>query len=267
MDKPRFKIFRPSERLKPFVRYYWILKSPAMQPTLTFPIGYPQLIFHRGARFHIPEPAAEQAQFTISGQVNFPAEIQSHGSVETIVVVFHPHAAGTVFNIPVSAFYNQEIDGYSLGDLGLNRMADEVLHNDDSEDTIRLIERCLELRLNECGLHDFNRIGASLRELFHNRIFHVEEMAHRACLSRKQFERIFLKAVGMKPKEYSSVARFQKSLWLMQNGNQDFADISYACGYSDQSHFIREFRRFSGFTPTGLLKKQPVYSDLFSCPV
>jgi len=40
----------------------------------------------------------------------------------------------------------------------------------------------------------------------------------------------------MKPKEYSNVVRFQKSLWLMQNGNRDFADIAYlSCSVMHES--------------------------------
>ncbi|MCM1333406.1 MAG: helix-turn-helix transcriptional regulator [Bacteroides sp.] len=209
---------------------------------------------------------AEQARFSISGQVNFPARIQSSGDVETIVVVFYPHAISTMFNIPVSAFYNQEIDGYSLGDKRLNILADDVLDADDSTEAIKLIEQWLSSRLAESGIYNFNRVGASLKHLFLDNAGSVESMAQLACLSRKQFERVFFNAVGMMPKEYSNVARFQKSLWLMQNGNRNFADIAFSCGFADQSHFIRECRHYSGTTPAELLKTQPVYSDLFASP-
>lgn len=233
---------------------------------MTFPIGCPQLIFHRRSQFYIPELKTEQARFSISGQVNFPARVQSPGDVETVVVVFHPHAIGTVFNIPVSSFYNQEIDGYSLGDKRLNILADDVLNAEDSIEAIELIERYLLSRLAEPGIYDFKRVGVSLKHLFLDNTISVENMAQLACLSRKQFERVFFNAVGMKPKEYSNVARFQKSLLLMQNGNRDFADIAHSCGYADQSHFIRECRRYSGTTPAELLKIQPIYSDLFTSP-
>ncbi len=258
--------YRPSVRLQPFIRYYWVLNTNERLDTLTFPIGYPQLIFHRRARFYIPELEAEQARFSISGQVNFPARIQSSGDVETIVVVFHPHAIGTLFNIPVSSFYNEEIDGYSLGDKRLNILADDVLNADDSEEAVEMIEKWLLSRLDEAAIYGFNRVGAALKQLFLDNSINVDGMAQLACLSRKQFERVFVNAVGMKPKEYSNVVRFQKTLWLMQNGNRDFADIAYSCGYSDQSHFIREYRRYSGTTPAELLKTQPVYSDLFASP-
>ncbi|MCI9054901.1 MAG: helix-turn-helix transcriptional regulator [Muribaculaceae bacterium] len=261
-----FRYIVPNAQLQPFIRYYWILNTTENLDTLTFPIGCPQLIFHRRSQFYIPELKTEQARFSISGQVNFPARVQSPGDVETVVVVFHPHAIGTVFNIPVSSFYNQEIDGYSLGDKRLNILADDVLNAEDSIEAIELIERYLLSRLAEPGIYDFKRVGVSLKHLFLDNTISVENMAQLACLSRKQFERVFFNAVGMKPKEYSNVARFQKSLLLMQNGNRDFADIAHSCGYADQSHFIRECRRYSGTTPAELLKIQPIYSDLFTSP-
>ena len=261
-----FTFYSPCKHQQSFIRYYWILNTNENLDVLTFPIGYPQLIFHRRTRFYIPELDSEHARFSISGQVNFPARIQSSGDIETIVVVFYPHAIGTMFNIPVSSFYNQEIDGYSLGDKRLNALADAVLNADDSDEAVKMIEKWLLSRLEETAIFNFKRVGASLRHLFHDNNISVESMAQLACLSRKQFERVFFNAVGMKPKEYSSVVRFQKSLWLMQNGNRDFADIAYACGYADQSHFIRECRKYSGTTPAELLKSQQVYSDLFASP-
>lgn len=261
-----FRYILPGAQLQPFIRYYWILNTNEDVDTLTFPIGCPQLIFHRWSRFYIPELKTEQARFSISGQVNFPARIQSSDDVETIVVVFHPHAIGTMFNIPVSSFYNQEIDGYSLGDKSLNILADDVLNADDAAEAIKIIEKWLLSRLEDTAIYNFKRVGVSLKHLFLDNAINVENMSQLACLSRKQFERVFFNAVGMKPKEYSNVVRFQRSLWLMQNGNRDFADIAYSCGYSDQSHFIRECRRYSGTTPAELLKTQPVYSDLFASP-
>lgn len=266
MDNACVQFIRPSEWLQPYVRYCWILRSNDELDTLTFPIGCPQLIFHRRARFYIPELESEQARFSISGQVNFPARIQSSDDVETIVVVFYPHAIATMFNIPVSSFYNEEIDGYALCDKSLNNLADDVLDADDSTEAVKMIEKWLLSRLEESVMYNFNRVGASLQHIFHDNTISVDSMAQLACLGRKQFERVFFNAVGMKPKEYSSIVRFQKSLWLMQCGNRDFADIAYSCGYADQSHFIRECRRYSGTTPAELLKTQSVYSDLFASP-
>ena len=96
----------------------------------------------------------------------------------------------------------------------------------------------------------------------------VTELASVACLSKKQFERLFNEMVGANPKEYARVVRFQKSLKLLQRYSEDTnqAQLAYQCGYADQSHFIREFKQFSGYTPLSLLNVCKPYSDLFNNP-
>lgn len=259
-------IFRPCKLLDAYLRYYWILRSREELNALTFPIGCTQLIFHRKNTLYIPELRVHQPQFAISGQVNFPATLQSTDDTEMIVVVFKPHAA-TIFDIPISAFYNHEIDGFDLGDSGLNTLAYRVFDATCAEDGIRIIEQWLISRLNEKNIFDFSRIGASLSILFSGCKTTVSDMANAACLGKRQFQRVFFNSIGMKPKEYARIARFQKSLWFMQNGNRDYIDIALSSGYSDQSHFIRECREYSGLAPIELIALQPIYSDLFSSPV
>ncbi len=94
----------------------------------------------------------------------------------------------------------------------------------------------------------------------------IEKLADTVCLGKKQYERIFRENVGMNPKEYARVVRFQKAMRLMQCGIRNYAGIAAECGYSDQSHFIRDFKALSGHTPKELLKHCTPYSDLFSNP-
>lgn len=89
------------------------------------------------------------------------------------------------------------------------------------------------------------------------------------ALSKKQFERLFHSFVGINPKEYTRIVRFQKALAQMQHqaGKEiNQAQIAYASGYADQSHFIRDFKKFCGYTPMSLLKVSNPYSDLFTNP-
>ena len=82
------------EELRPYVRYYWTLKSDKPFSVLTFPIGCPQMIFHRGSPLYIRELSSRQNKFTVSGQVKFPTHIASDGNTEMIVAVFYPHTIG-----------------------------------------------------------------------------------------------------------------------------------------------------------------------------
>lgn len=259
------KIIRPREELRSYVRYYWILKSYEPFSVLTFPIGCPQIIFHRGTPPLIPELSTRQDKFTISGQVNFPAHIQFDGNTEMIVAVFYPHTFGMFIDTPPSAFYTQEISGYGLGNGHLNLLADRIFDCPDSESAILLMEQWLTARIKESL--KIKRIGAALSSLLQFPSTPVDTLAGIACVGKKQFERIFHECIGMNPKEYGRIARFQCALHMMQLGSRNYADIAYANGYADQSHFIRDFRQFSGMTPRQLTKYQAPYSDLYTVPV
>lgn len=114
------------------------------------------------------------------------------------------------------------------------------------------------------------RIDATIRQIFICPQTSITELSGIACLSKKQFERSFNSFVGINPKEYTRIVRFQKALAQMQYqpGKEiNQALIAYTSGYADQSHFIREFKQFCGYTPMSLLKISNPYSDLFTNPL
>lgn len=265
-----FTFYRPCALLRQYVRYYWALRSRDALNELTFPVGCPQIIFHKKSPLYVPELNTMQPVFAVSGQVNYPAGLQSTGEVEMIVTVFYPHVLWEMFGVPVAEFYNAEVSGYDLSDrrLRLRELADRVYDTEDSAECVRLIEEWLLSVLYDRPMTlNCRRIGEALGCLFADTGTTVSRMADCACLSERQFARTFRTAVGMSPKEYARIARFQKSLYMMQHGVREFAAIAYGCGYADQSHFIRECRAYSGYAPTVLLEHGPIYSDLFHSPV
>lgn len=258
------KVVRPRKELRPYVRYYWMLTSDEPFSVLTFPIGCPQIIFHRKTPLYIPEINRSQSRLTISGQVNFAAHIQSDGNLEMIVAVFYPHTIGMFIDTPPSAFYNQEISGYDISNRQLDETAAKIFDSQGGHAAIAILENWLLTRISPTLNH--RRISGSIDLLMRDPAISVYGLADTACLSLKQYARIFREQVGMNPKEYARVVRFQKALWMLQRGARNFAGISAECGYADQSHFIRDFKAMSGLTPKSLLNHCTPYSDLFTNP-
>lgn len=225
-------IYQPREKLRPYVRYYWVLESNEPFSVLIFPISCPQIIFHKETRLYIPELDKNQSQFTISGQVNFPAHIQSGGSLEMVVAVFYPHTIGMFIDTPPSAFYNLEISGYDIENRRLNDVSKRIFDCENAKECIDILTDYLlsKIRLSL----NIRRIGTSISTLFRAPSTLVNALADRACLSKRQYERVFRDTVGMNPKEYARIVRFQKALWLMQRGESNYAGIAAECGYSDQ---------------------------------
>lgn len=69
-------------------------------------------------------------------------------------------------------------------------------------------------------------------------------------LSERTFERRFVAEVGLTPAHYRRLARFRSVLRLHNSGHRNWADVAAMTGFSDQSHLVREFRQFTGLTPT-----------------
>lgn len=110
------------------------------------------------------------------------------------------------------------------------------------------------------------RIQRSITSLLTDPGQKVNSLAGLTCLGKRQFERVFQYTVGMSPKEYARVVRFQKALWFIQQNKNNYAGIAIDCGFSDQSHFIREFKAMSGHTPQTIRQYCEPYSDLFTNP-
>ena len=79
----------------------------------------------------------------------------------------------------------------------------------------------------------------------------VADVAASSGLSSRRLTQVFRDAVGLTPKAYSRVRRFQRALrGLQEPGGPDWANIALECGYYDQSHFNNDFREFSGIVPS-----------------
>ena len=217
------KIYQPRAELRSYVRYYWALEGDEPFSVLTFPIGCPQIIFHKKSPLYIPELDKKQSQFTISGQVNFPAHIQSDGGLEMIVAVLYPHTIGVFIDNPPSAFYNLEISGYDIENRQVNDVAQRIFDCENDKECIDILENFLSSKIRSSL--NISRIGMSVSTLLRVPSTSVNALAASACLGKRQYERVFRETVGMNPKEYARIVKFQKALWLMQRGESNYAGI------------------------------------------
>jgi len=79
----------------------------------------------------------------------------------------------------------------------------------------------------------------------------TRDLAAQLGLSQRHFIKVFSEQVGVTPKQFGRVQRFQRALDLARSSTApDWVDIAVSCGYFDQSHLIHEFQTLSGFSPT-----------------
>ena len=82
----------------------------------------------------------------------------------------------------------------------------------------------------------------------------LSDLVEHIGLSPRRFIQVFRAEVGLTPKLFCRIQRFQEVVRRIGRGQPvDWLDVALACGYFDQAHFIHDFRAFSGLTPTTYL--------------
>ena len=82
----------------------------------------------------------------------------------------------------------------------------------------------------------------------------VKEVSRRTGMSQRRFIQHFREAVGLTPKLFCRILRYQEVIRLVGSEKRvEWAEVALRCGYFGQAHFVHDFRAFSGTTPTNYL--------------
>jgi AraC-like DNA-binding protein len=261
-----FTIIQPSPALAPYVKHYWLLKAVGTTPTqaATVPTGMMSLIFHRGNRLRSLHDNELHPRAFLSGQEKSYANLEYAGQINMLSVVFRPAGARTFFNLPLNKIYNLRVTAGDMEDRDLQKLENALTSTENDRLCILLIEQFLLKRLTRLAEHNIKRIESSIR-LINSGQTDVNRLADAACLSTKQFNRLFSEHVGSNPKEFSLIVRFQRALHTLEARPQtSLTALAHECGYFDQSHMIKDFKALSGYTPGEYIAACAPVSDYFS---
>ncbi len=133
---------------------------------------------------------------------------------------------------------------------GRIRIAEKFLHD--------CIQRSEKKWHQERMIHGINLISKTLG------MIGIERLASETCFSRKQFERIFAAYIGTSPKKFIRTVRFQHAIRERSFcSHLSMTDLTYRCGYYDQSHMINDFQKLSGMSPKRYFAECTPHSDYF----
>jgi AraC-like DNA-binding protein len=172
-------------------------------------------------------------RFLLVGQTDTPSSILlNNPDSQSSAIQLPPGAIKKLFNIPACEITNRTL------------LLSELDGGVDKEKT---------LQKAVAGLVNDARIDSLIRKIIDNSIFTVRELSAVTGYSNRQLQRIILENIGFTPKTLLSILRFKKSRALVENRTKRFSlsSIAYENGYYDQSHMIKEFLKFSDFSPRG----------------
>jgi AraC-like DNA-binding protein len=178
-------------------------------------------------------------------------------------VQFAAGGAFPFFRMPMSELEDASFDMNDLWGAEAGWVRERVLSAQTPRRMLEVLAACLDERLRaRRSWH-----GASLSEGLHPAVVYmageldvcdgpgrVHRVTEKIGMSQRRVAQLFHEQVGVSPKTFHRVRRFQHTLARLHGVRQvDWADLSVACGYYDQAHLSRDFRRIAGMTPSAYL--------------
>jgi AraC-like DNA-binding protein len=174
-------------------------------------------------------------------------------------VQFRPGGAFAFFGGSARDFANAHVSLADIWGADAHRLHQRLVQAPTAEEKIAILFRAVVERFEERERHPAVLLALSrLRRAPHRAS--VRDIAREAEVSAKRLIHLFAEQVGVTPKLYLRVLRFQRVLERVHTAaSVDWMEEVERHGYYDQPHFIREFREFSGFTPTEYFKLRGPY--------
>lgn len=169
-----------------------------------------------------------------------------------LCICFQPSGLHRLLKIPMSEIYDQDFDTRLLMGNGneIDEITERLKEADDWDHMISIVEFYLLKKISQVKpILPVDKAMAVLVNTGGSGT--IESLASLACLSLRQFERKCTERLGMPPKQYARLIRFCKAYQLKELfPEKTWTEIAYKSGYYDQMHFIRDFKKFAGITPS-----------------
>jgi AraC-like DNA-binding protein len=251
----RYREIAPSPQLRTFIHSIWILEHDGQGAAVqrVVPDGHSELILNLGQPFEAFKDGhwRGQPRCFLAGQIDGPLLLRPAGPAKMLGIGFHPHGAGSMFSQPM-----HELSGLftPVEDLSaaLSRNLNRAL---ESPDPIAGVEAALLRMAGKSRAGDLLVAEVVRRMILANGAIDLAALAQELGLSLRQLERRFLAAVGLAPKLFCRIQRFNNVFAVMGQPSCNWVETAVACGYYDQAHLIRDCKDLSGTTPATLLAK------------
>lgn len=250
-----FLTLRPSPPLAGVVENLWLREGPP--PSHAFervlPSGREEVIFNLSDGelrcYHDDgQPNGRTAGPIFVGLHRHGFVIDTRQQSAIMGVHFKPGGAWRLLGIPARELSDARIDFQSLIGHDAHRLMDRLMRCATPMEKLRLVDAALCRRRLQ-SVHPAVTWAAEQMTRY-PAMTRVARLAEEAGLSERRLGEIFANQVGINPKGFARLRRFQATLSrIHRHDHPDWCDLSLRVGYADQAHMIREFREFSGLTP------------------
>jgi len=255
------RLIRPAPQLRGCVRFYAQREVQIPGAAVVFPVparAAPLLEFVFGDRMDVSYRPQSQVQtcpraVVVGLQTHCRVKLRLQGTIECFVILFQPTGLHRLFSIPMHELADRDYEAHSVLGAFVAQLEQHLGECRSFGERVRLTNQFL---LRRClGLPGSDGISVAANHiLLGGGDVRIAELADNAGLSVRQFERGFILKVGVRPKLYARIARFEAALdRKARSSTKSWTEVAHEFGYYDQMHMVHDFEDLTGETPTSML--------------
>ena len=218
------------------------------------PDGCMEFVFQLGAPFlqrRDDGSWTEQPARLLVGQMTQRVEVRPLGEIDTVGLHFHPAGAAAFVDGSMKRFQDCIVDLDTALDEDLAPLAAQLRATRSRSSRRVLLQAWLQTRARPA---DAAMVQASRRLQDGAGQLDIAALGQSLGLGERQLRRRFEATVGLAPKRFARLLRFQRVFEQQRESDaRAWAQVALECGYFDQAHFNRDFHAFSGLAPRQLL--------------
>ncbi len=248
-----FQKIAPHPDLSIFIEYYWMMEDDTLEAQIEkiIPDGFNEIIYnYRGLyQSSVVDGWRLQNRFVMAGQISQHFFLKNTGATGMVAVKFKPSALAYIYGVNMPQLTDQIVDiDYSEQ----SAFYDLYLIVKEEAPFEQIAEKLNVYFLQKVGAIKLNReIEIAISLIFkHKGIISVSAIADECCITERQLQRLFAHYIGLSPKFYMRIIQFSYIFKIIQMQNPTWSELAQLGGYFDQSHFIRNFKSFTGEDPT-----------------
>jgi AraC-like DNA-binding protein len=232
------------------------------------PARSPQILeFMFGTHYRVRRRNSEltenvRAVALVGSRTSPSAELILSGNVDAFTIVFLPGAFSILFGVPAVELTNGDFNGQEVLGQRIDELYGRLGEVSAFHDRVHVADGFLTaLRPATASVSAIVRTARAM--IRNNGSVRISEIAHQTGLGLRQFERRFDQEIGVSPRLYARIIRFEAALQRRAvSPTTPWTDIAHDMGYHDQMHMVHDFARLAGDSPGGISR----HLDMFVLP-
>lgn len=194
----------------------------------------------------------------------YNGDMTFNGKYSFLQIIFQPHGFYSLFDTSPLEIADKIVWSGDIFNSEIKLLHEQLYGAKNAIAMAEMANKWLLHYLNKKKSVDYkNRITVTANLITKNAgLINIETLAHYACMSMRNFERMFINQTGMSPKQLCCISRFNSALKLkLNNPKMKWTCVAHETGYFDQMHLIKDFKRFCGEAPALLLKHVALFEE------